>query len=55
MDFLEAVYKLSDKPYVIVGLHFDQVSLTSSLLYPDFSDAGHHAVVGVGLTFSLYL
>lgn len=25
VDFLEAVYKLSDKPYVIVGLHFDQV------------------------------
>ncbi|XP_062303779.1 ethanolamine-phosphate cytidylyltransferase-like isoform X2 [Osmerus eperlanus] len=24
VDFLEAVYKLSDKPYVIVGLHFDQ-------------------------------
>lgn len=24
MDFLEAVHKLSDKPYVIVGLHFDQ-------------------------------
>ena len=26
VDFLEAVHKLSDKPYVIVGLHFDQVS-----------------------------
>ncbi|GAA6097572.1 ethanolamine-phosphate cytidylyltransferase-like [Tachysurus ichikawai] len=24
VDFLEAVYKLSEKPYVIVGLHFDQ-------------------------------
>ncbi|XP_047006432.2 ethanolamine-phosphate cytidylyltransferase [Ictalurus punctatus] len=24
VDFLEAVHKLSDKPYVIVGLHFDQ-------------------------------
>ncbi|XP_041735056.1 ethanolamine-phosphate cytidylyltransferase-like isoform X1 [Coregonus clupeaformis] len=24
VDFLEAVSKLSDKPYVIVGLHFDQ-------------------------------
>ncbi|XP_006635464.1 ethanolamine-phosphate cytidylyltransferase [Lepisosteus oculatus] len=24
VDFLESVYKQSDKPYVIVGLHFDQ-------------------------------
>ncbi|KAG9334569.1 hypothetical protein JZ751_007505 [Albula glossodonta] len=24
VDFLETVYKQSDKPYVIVGLHFDQ-------------------------------
>ncbi|XP_076843178.1 ethanolamine-phosphate cytidylyltransferase-like [Brachyhypopomus gauderio] len=24
VDFLEAVHKLSDKPYIIVGLHFDQ-------------------------------
>uniref|UniRef100_A0A6Q2XRB5 ethanolamine-phosphate cytidylyltransferase n=1 Tax=Esox lucius TaxID=8010 RepID=A0A6Q2XRB5_ESOLU len=24
VDFLEAVYKLAEKPYVIVGLHFDQ-------------------------------
>ncbi|RXM92584.1 Ethanolamine-phosphate cytidylyltransferase [Acipenser ruthenus] len=24
VDFLENVYKQSDKPYVIVGLHFDQ-------------------------------
>lgn len=27
VDFLEAVYKLAEKPYIIVGLHFDQVSL----------------------------
>ncbi len=26
MDFLDAVSQLSEKPYVIVGLHFDQVS-----------------------------
>jgi len=25
VDFLDAVSKLSEKPYVIVGLHFDQV------------------------------
>ncbi|KAM3864499.1 ethanolamine-phosphate cytidylyltransferase-like isoform 2-T2 [Diretmus argenteus] len=24
VDFLEAVYKLAEKPYIIVGLHFDQ-------------------------------
>ncbi|XP_068606168.1 ethanolamine-phosphate cytidylyltransferase-like [Brachionichthys hirsutus] len=24
VDFLEAVHKLADKPYIIVGLHFDQ-------------------------------
>ncbi|XP_069785774.1 ethanolamine-phosphate cytidylyltransferase isoform X2 [Narcine bancroftii] len=24
VDFLESVYKLADRPYVIVGLHFDQ-------------------------------
>lgn len=28
VDFLEAVHKLAEKPYIIVGLHFDQVSLT---------------------------
>lgn len=27
VDFLEAVHKLSEKPYIIVGLHFDQVRL----------------------------
>lgn len=27
VDFLEAVHKLAEKPYIIVGLHFDQVSL----------------------------
>lgn len=27
VDFLEAVHKLAVKPYIIVGLHFDQVSL----------------------------
>uniref|UniRef100_A0A4W5RX63 ethanolamine-phosphate cytidylyltransferase n=1 Tax=Hucho hucho TaxID=62062 RepID=A0A4W5RX63_9TELE len=32
VDFLEAVSRLSDKPYVIVGLHFDQVGLTSHML-----------------------
>ncbi len=26
VDFLDAVSQLSEKPYVIVGLHFDQVS-----------------------------
>ena len=30
VDFLEAVHKLAEKPYIIVGLHFDQVSLLSS-------------------------
>lgn len=25
VDFLEMVYKQAEKPYVIVGLHFDQV------------------------------
>uniref|UniRef100_A0A672YIE3 ethanolamine-phosphate cytidylyltransferase n=1 Tax=Sphaeramia orbicularis TaxID=375764 RepID=A0A672YIE3_9TELE len=30
VDFLEAVHKLADKPYIIVGLHFDQVSLCLS-------------------------
>lgn len=30
VDFLEAVYKLAEKPYVIVGLHFDQ----ASVVYP---------------------
>lgn len=27
VDFLEMVYKQVEKPYVIVGLHFDQVHL----------------------------
>lgn len=27
VDFLEMVYKQAEKPYVIVGLHFDQVHL----------------------------
>lgn len=26
VDFLEKVHKLADRPYVIAGLHFDQVS-----------------------------
>lgn len=26
VDFLEMVYKQAEKPYIIVGLHFDQVS-----------------------------
>lgn len=30
VDFLEAVHKLAEKPYIIVGLHFDQVSLLLS-------------------------
>lgn len=25
VDFLEMVYKQAERPYVIVGLHFDQV------------------------------
>lgn len=32
VDFLEAVHKLAVKPYIIVGLHFDQVSLISTTL-----------------------
>lgn len=31
VDFLEAVHKLAEKPYIIVGLHFDQVSISISL------------------------
>lgn len=31
VDFLEAVHKLSEKPYIIVGLHFDQVSPLTNL------------------------
>lgn len=31
MDFLEAVHKLAEKPYIIVGLHFDQASLVCVL------------------------
>lgn len=27
VDFLEMVYKQAERPYVIVGLHFDQVQL----------------------------
>ncbi|KAG7267499.1 hypothetical protein CRUP_008260, partial [Coryphaenoides rupestris] len=27
VDFLDAVHKLADRPYIIVGLHFDQVDL----------------------------
>lgn len=26
MDFLEEVHKLAKRPYIIAGLHFDQVS-----------------------------
>lgn len=26
VDFLEMVYKQAERPYVIVGLHFDQVA-----------------------------
>lgn len=33
VDFLEAVHKLSEKPYIIVGLHFDQVSPHLVVLY----------------------
>lgn len=25
VDFLEMVYKQAERPYIIVGLHFDQV------------------------------
>lgn len=32
VDFLEAVHKLAVKPYIIVGLHFDQVSLIYMML-----------------------
>lgn len=31
VDFLEAVHKLAEKPYIIVGLHFDQVSFRMPL------------------------
>lgn len=31
VDFLEAVHKLAEKPYIIVGLHFDQVSVLSPM------------------------
>ena len=31
VDFLEAVHGLAERPYIIVGLHFDQVSSCASL------------------------
>lgn len=31
VDFLEAVHKLAENPYIIVGLHFDQVILFPTL------------------------
>lgn len=33
VDFLEAVHKLAEKPYIIVGLHFDQVSLILPFIF----------------------
>lgn len=31
VDFLEMVYKQAERPYVIVGLHFDQVHLITDM------------------------
>lgn len=32
VDFLEKVHGLAERPYVIAGLHFDQVSLPGRLI-----------------------
>lgn len=34
VDFLEMVYKQAERPYVIVGLHFDQVHLKIEKSFP---------------------
>lgn len=54
MDFLEEVYKLAKRPYIIAGLHFDQVSafLLACLSAPyQLMGCGipHGALVGSGL------
>lgn len=44
MDFLQEVHKLAKRPYVIAGLHFDQVS---ALLLACFS--APHQLIGHGV------
>lgn len=41
VDFLEMVYKQAERPYVIVGLHFDQVSSRSVISPPPFLSNMH--------------
>lgn len=38
VDFLETVHKQAEKPYVIVGLHFDQVCFIKTNALRDFTD-----------------
>uniref|UniRef100_A0A3B3ZI71 ethanolamine-phosphate cytidylyltransferase n=1 Tax=Periophthalmus magnuspinnatus TaxID=409849 RepID=A0A3B3ZI71_9GOBI len=46
VDFLEAVHKLSDKPYIIVGLHFDQVRVHSLIVYMQTRPGMSKVVIG---------
>ena len=36
VDFLEAVHGLAERPYVIVGLHFDQVRSGAGRFFQSF-------------------
>lgn len=50
VDFLEAVHKLAVKPYIIVGLHFDQVSLIWIILQLWLAIYRHSNVLGLCFT-----
>ena len=38
VDFLEAVHGLAERPYVIVGLHFDQVGSGWGVSFSAFAE-----------------
>lgn len=50
VDFLEAVHKLAVKPYIIVGLHFDQVSLIWIILQLWLAVRCHSNILGLCFT-----
>uniref|UniRef100_A0A672NTC2 ethanolamine-phosphate cytidylyltransferase n=1 Tax=Sinocyclocheilus grahami TaxID=75366 RepID=A0A672NTC2_SINGR len=47
VDFLETVHKQAEKPYVIVGLHFDQVCFIKTNALRDFTDLSSLMVIYV--------
>lgn len=52
VDFLEMVYKQAERPYVIVGLHFDQVSPSPVLTVSPLTDFAQKHPVFISVSCS---